>query len=85
VWDVESGNELLRVKGQGLAWSPDGALLAVGSGDGSVQILDAESGLELSSFKGHTDLVWFLAWSPDSTQLVTGSFDSLIKVWGIPS
>jgi serine/threonine protein kinase len=85
VWDVESGSELLRVEGQGMAWSPDSTLLAVGDGDGTVRLLDAASGLELSSLKGHTDLVWFLAWSPDSTRLVTGSFDSSIKVWGIPS
>jgi WD40 repeat protein len=42
VWDAETGQELLTLKGGGgIAFSPDGHRLASGTGAGTVTIYDA--------------------------------------------
>ncbi|MBN8459772.1 MAG: serine/threonine protein kinase [Verrucomicrobia bacterium] len=62
-----------------LAWSPDGGLLALGSGrevhfhDGNLR--------RIRSVAGHADEVVSLAWSPDSTRLVSGAKDGTAHIW----
>jgi WD40 repeat protein len=43
VWDTQTGQELLTLKGGGtsVAFSPDGQRLAIGFGDGTVKTCDA--------------------------------------------
>ena len=53
--------------------------------DGSVQnrvsVNAATAGLELLTFKGHTDGVWSVAFSPDGKRLASASYDRSVKVW----
>jgi WD40 repeat protein len=51
-----------------LEWSPDGAWLASGGGDGLVYLFQTTSGLCSCSFE-HGRAVQRLEWSPDSRQL----------------
>jgi WD40 repeat protein/transcriptional regulator with XRE-family HTH domain len=95
IWDVNTGKELLRVKGSsygagseaGHAWfvafSPDGNLLATAGGDGVTRIWDASTGQQLISLEGHYDQVFTVAFSPDGNRLVTSSNDSTAKVWDV--
>jgi WD40 repeat protein/serine/threonine protein kinase len=75
VWDAQTGQELLTLKGGGnsVAFSPDGERLSNGE-----KVWDAQTGRELLSFKGAGDGV---AYSPDGTRLATGSEDNMVKVW----
>jgi WD40 repeat protein len=61
------------------AFSPDGKTLAVG---GEVlKIYSVESGEELRTLQGHTDLVWSVAFSPDGKSLASGGQDRILRVW----
>ncbi|KAG0286702.1 hypothetical protein BGZ96_009247 [Linnemannia gamsii] len=61
--------------------SPDGKMLAVGLGDGSVTVYNTLSWRLILKLSGHTDYTITLAFSPDSQRLVTGSEDSRMWIW----
>lgn len=64
-----------------LAWSPDGALLAVASAAGGVTLYDAASGAVKHALPGHTDGANGLAWSPDGGLLASGGQDGCVRYW----
>ncbi|KDN33901.1 hypothetical protein RSAG8_13008, partial [Rhizoctonia solani AG-8 WAC10335] len=69
-----------------IAFSPDGAWMASGSGDpdNTIQLWDVKMGSPRSSpLVGHLDAVLSVAFSPDGTKLVSGSADKTIRVWDI--
>ncbi len=62
-------------------YSLDGARLAMGSLDGTVTVVDTDTGQELLSFVGHTATIVDVAFSPDGKRLATASDDKTAKVW----
>jgi WD40 repeat protein len=64
-----------------IAFSPDGKILASGSGDDTIKLWEVASGRELRTFHGHTDVVNSVAFSPDGRILASGSNDDTIKLW----
>ncbi|KAB2854423.1 MAG: WD40 repeat domain-containing protein, partial [Anaerolineae bacterium] len=60
-------------------------LLATGSEDGTVRVLDIATQTELVVLTGHLDDVTSLLFNADGTALFSGSFDSTVRVWGVPS
>ena len=66
---------------RGVARSPDGATLYVGTSDGQVLALDAVAGELLRNYKGADEAIWSLALSPDGTELVAGDKGGGLFAW----
>ncbi len=70
---------------ESIAFSPDGKLLAVGSGDDTTRLLDVDNGTEQNILRGHTSTVDAVAFSPDGSRLATGSWGHQILLWNMNS
>ena len=66
-----------------LAWSPDGAVLAiVNPSDSTLELLDAQSLEPVRRWPhGHDGVVFSVAFSPDSRRIVTAADDAIARVW----
>ena len=65
----------------GVAFSPDGRLLATASGDKTARLWDPATGDCLRTLTGHTDVVLGVAFSPDGRLLATASDDQTARLW----
>jgi glucose repression regulatory protein TUP1 len=65
----------------GVAFSPDGRVLAAASLDKMIRIWDTQSGILFERLEGHKDSVYSVAFMPDGKMLVSGSLDKTLKLW----
>ena len=65
----------------GVAFSPDGRLLATTSIDKTARLWDPATGDCLRTLAGHTDRVRGVAFSPDGRLLATTSSDKTARLW----
>ncbi|KAG8757109.1 hypothetical protein FRC11_004789 [Ceratobasidium sp. 423] len=69
---------------QSLSTSPDGMKIVVGYPDGSLCILDKETGASYNKpLLGHTDSVTCAVFSPTGNRVASSSHDNTIRVWDI--
>ena len=65
----------------GVAFSPDGRLLATAGGDETARLWDPATGEHLRTLTGHDRPVWGVAFSPDGRLLATASGDKTARLW----
>jgi WD40 repeat protein/mono/diheme cytochrome c family protein len=66
-----------------IAFSPDGRLAVIASGDRSVRLYDVEGRRDRRRFVGHLASVWAVALSADGRYALSGSVDTTARVWDI--
>jgi WD40 repeat protein len=88
LWEVPSGEAhgAPMPSGGALAFSHDGATLAVARDDRTVALVDpADSGAEPEILFGHGDAIRAIALSSDGRALATGSADGTARIWNLGS
>ncbi len=95
LWDLSKSTEYMALDGhtlvEGIAFSPDGSLLASVGQDGTLRLWEVSAGQELAALTltsgGRNEWLLSVAFSPDSTFLVIGgnAFKEPVKFVGIPS
>jgi WD40 repeat protein len=91
VWDFETGQQLLDIRGHkdgiiSVKWSRAGDRIATASDDRTAKIWNATDGellMTLGGEVGHSGGVLDVDWSPDDTKMVSGSRDYKLRLWNL--
>jgi WD40 repeat protein len=67
----------------GVAFSPDGALLASAGEDESVRLWEVATGTQVRALTGHTGKVSRVAFSPDGALLASAGEDESVRLWEV--
>jgi WD40 repeat protein len=89
LYDCADGSERIlsgfRDFVSGLAFSPDGSILATGSIDGTIGLWKAETGALMGTLPGHMQETTDVAFSPDGRTLASVAISESIKLWHVPT
>jgi serine/threonine protein kinase/WD40 repeat protein len=85
LWAVDSWQEGPNLgEGDAIGFSPDGRLLAVETGQGTVRLVDPDTGREYARLEDpNQDRASHIAFSPDGTQLVANGERQSLHVWDL--
>jgi WD40 repeat protein len=98
LWDTSAGRAAFSFPAPagrwacGVAFSPDGKLLAASSGNfndyrdsrpADIAVWDTATGKEVHTLKGHRNDVDAVAFSPDGKRLASGGRDAVLKLWDV--
>ena len=68
---------------RGVAWSPNGNILASCGQDGTVRLWNPNSGVNYAVLRGHTKSVGDVAFSSDGRTLASASLDNTVRIWDV--
>jgi WD40 repeat protein len=86
LWDVASGQRVWRIEGHSkgpVAFSPDGKMLAFGSRDQTIRVLETATGKERGRLQGHRSSITALVFGPHGRTLASGSQDATALIWDL--
>jgi WD40 repeat protein len=88
LWDARARRQRRLLRGEvhpltGLAFSPDGRLIAAAGNDHQLWIWDERTGKSGKPLRGHLAPVSGLAFTPDGNRLVSGGRDGAVRVWDL--
>lgn len=87
IWSMEKDNyEIMRMEGNGfysVSYSPDGRYIS-GGGWPDVYVWDAESGVKVQLFKGHTSKINSVKFNSNGRNIISSSEDGSIRIWKFP-
>jgi len=80
MWDMEKQRKRFerKIAALSMAFSPNGATLVVSGRE--IAFLDARTGEQTATLKGHRDGTTGIAFSPDGRLLATGGMDGMVRV-----
>jgi WD40 repeat protein len=87
-WNVADGKQLSKFRVGGympgmVAFSPDSALVAVSSGNGSIDLVDPKTGTSKNLLLGRTRMGRWVAFSPDGTTIAATADDGSVQRWKV--
>src|SRR5690606_26523970 len=90
LYEGETGSEVRSILAapehgwfSGLAFSPDGTLLATGTPTGLIQFWNPATGAEVASLQQEYGVIT-LAFSPDGEHLAVSARDVTVRLYGVP-
>jgi WD40 repeat protein/tRNA A-37 threonylcarbamoyl transferase component Bud32 len=81
VWDLETGGELLTLKGERMVFSQDGQRLATAGEDNTVSVWDAATGKELRTLNGDANTFWIMF--VRDGKLLASANSTEVKIWDV--
>lgn len=88
IWDCKLSKKVRVIEGDkheclSLASDWKTSRLAAGYRDGTVELYDSSTGVNLSTFSGHSSPVTALSFDDEGHRLASGSMDTEVVVWDI--
>lgn len=88
LWDARTRKRLGRLAHDrsvsGVAFAPDGRILATASGK-TITLWNLASQTMIAALPAHTALVSSIAYSPDGRMLASASYDKTVRLWATPA
>ena len=87
LWNIETGEQIHQIDTgvvDAVAFSPDGKTVLSGvgaTGSGIITLWNADTGLEIRRYIGHTAQISSLAFTPDGRMFLSGAEDGSLRLW----